>query len=427
MKRKKKYFKNLRKELIRAAKEQNRYDLETINLIAPASPTPLKYFYDFQLHNAIAEGLLEKRPYAGAQPFNKIEGIAAEVACSLFRAEHANVQPHSVSQANQAVYQALLDNGDKVLAMKFHAGGHLTHGLKINFSGRFFDFKFYGVNDEGFIDYKEIEKLALKEKPKMIVCGASSYPRIIEFNKLRKIADKVAAYLVGDLSHPAGLIVTDKFPQPFPYCDVVTFTPDKTMLGPHGGIILCKKVLSERIDKAVHPGVQSSVPLLRIFHTALSLIDCGTDFFRDYIDRLLTNMKVFEKEFQSVDGFMVTGGSDTHLMVLDTYNTFALKGVEAEGVLEEINILTNRQVVPGETFKPYVASGIRLGASWITARGYTTKEVRLIAQTILAVLKSPKDRKILRKSKRQMENLIKRKRNKDVWKGEDEKYGTTKK
>ncbi|MBU1200768.1 serine hydroxymethyltransferase [Patescibacteria group bacterium] len=418
MNRVQKYFNKLQHELIKAAEAQNRYDFETVNLIAPASPTSMKYFSDYHLHNAIAEGLLNNRPYAGAEAFNKIEKIAAKVACQLFSADHANVQPHSVSQANQAVYQALLKNGDKVLAMKFHAGGHLTHGLNINFSGRFFNFKFYGVNSKGFIDYKEIEKIALRVKPKMMVCGASSYPRKIEFVKLKNIADKVGAYLLADLSHPAGLIVTGKFPQPFPYCDVVTFTPDKTLLGPHGGIILCKKELSDQIDKAVHPGVQSSVPLRRIFHTALNLIDAGKPEFRKFINRLLINMKVFEKEFSKYPGLMITGGSDTHLMVLNTYKTFGLKGNEAEKLLEDIGILTNRQVIPNEQFGPYVASGIRLGATWITARGCSANDTRLIAKIILANLENPNDLKLQKKSKQKLSMFLSVKRKNDVWNDE---------
>jgi len=415
MKKRQSYFIKLQNELVGAAKAQNRYDFETVNLIAPASPTSMKYYSNYHLHNAIAEGLLNNRPYAGAEAFNKIEAIAAEVACSLFNAEHANVQPHSVSQANQAVYQGLLENGDKVLAMKFHAGGHLTHGLSINFSGRFFDFEFYGVDGNGFLDYGEIEKDAVRVKPKMIVCGASSYPRKIDFKKLAYICKKVGAYLMADLSHPAGLIVADRFPQPFPYCDVVTFTPDKTLLGPHGGIILCKKALSGQIDKAVHPGVQSSVPLRRIFHTALNLLDAGKPKFKEFIDRLLANMKVFEKEFSRYPGLMITGGSDTHLMVLDTYKIFGLKGNEAEELLESIGILTNRQVVPDEKFKPYVASGIRLGATWITARGCLEEDTRLVAKIILANLENPSDKRLRAKSKQKLLKFLTIKRSNDVW------------
>lgn len=416
MKYERKYFQNLEQELARAAEMQDRYDLETVNLIAPASPTPLKYFYNLPLkHNAIAEGLLNNRPYAGVEGFNRIERIAAEAACVLFGAEHANVQPHSVSQANQAVYQALLGNGGKALAMKFDAGGHLTHGLKINFSGRFFNFKFYGVDKNGLLNYEEIEKIALTFKPKLIVCGASSYPRIINFKKLKSICRKINAYLMADLSHPAGLIVADRFPKPFPYCDVITLTLDKTMLGPHGGIILSKKSLGEIIDKGVHPGVQSSVPLRRIYQMAECLIDASSPWFKDYIDRVIKNMKVFEEEFNRYSGLAVTGGSDTHLMALNTYKVFHLTGKEAEELLEKIGILTNRQVVPGEQLKPYVASGIRLGTSWITARGYTEEEARLIARIILENLRDPNNSRLQELSKQKLGELLKIKRKEDVW------------
>lgn len=416
MRKRSKYFQKLRKELIKAAKQQDRYDLETINLIAPASPTPLKYFYNLPLrHNAIAEGLLENRPYAGVEGFNRIERIAAEAACELFRAEHANVQPHSVSQANQAAYQALLNYGDRALAMRFDVGGHLTHGMSRNFSGIFYNFYFYGVGKNGWLDYDEIERKALELKPKLIVCGASSYPRMIEFDRLAKISRKVGAYLMADLSHPAGLIVAERFPQPFPHCDVVTLTLDKTMLGPHGGIILCKRELSRKIDKAIHPGVQSSVPLRRIYQMAQCLIDSSLPWFNDYIDRVIRNIKVFERKFNRYPDLVVTGGSDTHLMVLNTHKVFGLTGKETEKLLESLGILTNRQVVPGETLKPYIASGIRLGTSWITARGYSEEETELIADIILQNLANPTNGNLQKRSKSKLKKLIRIKRKNDVW------------
>lgn len=406
----------LYKELVEAAEKQDEYDLMTVNLIAPATPTPLKYFYNLPLkHNDIAEGLLNNRPYAGAKWFNKIESITADLACHLFKAEHANVQPHSVSQANQAVYQALLKNGDKVLAMKFCDGGHLTHGMKMNFSGRFFDFSFYGVGSDGLIDYDQIEEMAKKIRPKMIVCGASSYPRKIDFKRLREICDLVGAYLLGDLCHPAGLIAVKKFPQPFPYCDVVTLTLDKTLLGPHGGIILCKKSLAKKIDQGVHPGVQSSVPLRRIFEMGMCLVDVSKPWYRNYIDRLMRNMKTMEKIFSKYREFMITGGTDTHLMVINTLKTFNLTGQQAEELLEKIGILTNRQVVPGETLKPYVASGLRLGAAWITARGYSEDETSSIAKIILANLEDPKNLNLQEESRKKLAELLKVKRKRDVW------------
>ena len=410
------YFQKLGRELVEAAEQQDQYDLDTINLIAPASPTPMKYFYNLPLkHNAIAEGLLENRPYAGVEGFNRIERIAAEAACKLFGAEHANVQPHSVSQANQAAYQALLKYGDRALAMRFDAGGHLTHGMNRNFSGIFYDFDFYGVDSNGWLDYEEVERKAQESKPKLIVCGASSYPRIIEFDKLALISKKVGAYLMADLSHPAGLIVANRFPQPFPYCDVVTLTLDKTMLGPHGGIMLSKSELSQRIDKAIHPGVQSSVPLRRIYEMAQCLIDSSSPWFGDYIDRVIKNIKVFEQKFNKYPGLVVTDGSDTHLMVLNTHKAFGLTGKEAEEILESIGILTNRQVVPGETLKPYIASGIRLGTSWITARGYSEEETGLIADIILQNLADPVNSSLQEESKNKLKKLLRIKREDDVW------------
>lgn len=408
-------YAKLQQGLVEAAEIQNAYDLSTTNLIAPASPTRLRYINIPLKYADIAEGLLGNRPYAGAEGFNRIEKIAADVACDLFGAEHANVQPHSVSQANQAVYQGLLENGDNVLGMKFEDGGHLTHGMKKNFSGRFFNFNFYGVGNDGLIDYETLEKQAMEFKPKMIVCGASSYPRAIDFERLSDISKKSGAYLMADLSHPAGLIVGGKFPQPFPCCDVVTLTLDKTMLGPHGGIILSKDFLKERIDKAVHPGVQSSIPLRRIYEMAQCLIDSKGPWFQDYIGRVIDNIKIFENVFGKYPGLMVTGGSDTHLMVLNTLDTLGITGKAAEELLEDMGILTNRQVVPGETQKPYVASGIRLGTSWITARGYNQEEAKAVAEIIITNLENPSDEKIKEKSREVLTELLKIKRENDVW------------
>ena len=411
-------YNELEKRLRRAAKLQDRYDLETTNLIAPASPTCPKYINIPLKHAAITEGLLGNRPYAGARGFNEIEEIAVEAACTLFGSEHANVQPHSVSQANQAVYQALLNNGDRVLAMEFKSGGHLTHGMKTNFSGRNYEFSFYGVGNDGLLDYEEIEKQALHVNPKMIVCGGSSYPRRIDFEKLSEVAKKVEAVLVADLSHPAGLIIGKKHPAPFPYCDVVTLTLDKTMLGPHGGIILCKKELSEKIDKAIHPGVQSSIPLRRIYEMAACLIESGKPWFSSLMRRIINNIKEFEKVFSPYQDFMVTGGSDTHLMVLNTLDTFGLNGKDAEALLEEIGILTNRQVIPNDTQKPYVASGIRLGTTWITARGYTRSDTKIVAEIVLRNLEKPNDTSLKEKSKKELKRLLRIKRNNDVWREE---------
>jgi len=418
MERKSLNFDLLEQELSTAAKIQDEYDLKTINLIAPASPTLPKYINIPLRHADIAEGLLGNRPYAGAEGFNRIERIACDVACDLFGAEHANVQPHSVSQANQAVYQGLLENGDRVLAMRFDAGGHLTHGMRRNFSGRFFSFDFYGVDKNGFLDYKEVEQKAREFKPKMIVCGASSYPRVINFERLASIAKGVGAYLMADLSHPAGLIVGGLFPEPFPHCDVVTLTPDKTMLGPHGGLILSREIYKDVIDKAVHPGVQSSIPLRRIYEIATCLIESGKPWFTDLMTRIVKNTKAFEHVFSKYPKLMITGGSDTHLMVINTLDIFGLTGRDAEALLEGLGILTNRQVVPNETQKPYVASGIRLGTTWITARGYSIKEAGLVANIILKNLSEPNNLKLQEESRRKLGNLNRVERENDVWEGE---------
>lgn len=409
-------YKSLQKRLLEDAAKQDVYEMQTINLIAADSPTPFKYLHQLPYKRyAITEGLLNARPYAGVAYFDDIEKIAAAVACKVFGAEHANVQPHSGSQANQAAYMGLLKNGDTVLAMDFDAGGHLTHGLKINFSGRFFDFKFYGINKNGLMDYDEIEKKALEYKPKMIVCGASSYPRIINFKKLKAICDKVGAYLMADISHPAGLIAAHLFPQPFPYCDVVTLTLDKTMRGPHGGLILCKEVLKKQIDKGVHPGTQSSVPLQRVYQIAQCLIDAGGNSFKKYTKQVLKNIKVLEKEFKQYPNLIITGGTDSHMIIIDTYKIFGITGKRAEELLEEVGILSNRQVVPNENLKPYIASGLRLGTAWTTSRGYKEKEIETIAKMILNILKDPNNLNLKEESKKTVKKLVSIKRKDDVW------------
>ncbi len=408
---------NLKKELSALAKKQDAYEASTINLIAADSATPFKYLHNLPYKRyAITEGLLHKRPYAGVAYFDKIEQIAVMAACKVFNAEHANVQPHSGSQANQAVYQGLLENGDSILAMSFASGGHLTHGLKINFSGRFFNFSFYDVDKKtGLIDYDEIEKIALKQKPKLIVCGASSYPRTIDFKRLRVICNKVGAYLMADLSHPAGLIAAGLFPNPFPYTDVVTLTLDKTMRGPHGGLVLCKKELQQKIDKGVHPGTQSSIPLQRIFQIALCLLDVGTKEYKSYAIRIIKNMKVLEKHFQLTPHLLVTGGTDTHMIILDTYNIYGVTGKQAEELLETIGLLSNRQVIPGEQLKPYIASGLRLGTAWVTSRGYIEAECKQLAIIITNILKDPKNEQLKNNAKKEINILVKKRRHGDVW------------
>ncbi len=405
-------------ELAAAAQFQDNYDNTTICLIAPASPTVPRYCDDLPLqHNAITEGLLGHRPYAGAEGFNRIEQIAVNAARSLFGAEHANVQPHSVSDANAAAYFALLKPGDTALGMRFDAGGHLTHGMEKNYSGRFYDWQYYGLTDEGRIDYDGARQLAEEHKPKLIVCGASSYPRSIDFEQLADIAQSVGAKLMADVSHPAGLIAANRFPQPFPHCDVVTFTPDKTMLGPHGGIILSKDELAKQIDSAVHPGIQSSVPLRRIYGMAECLLDAHTDKFTNYIDRVLGNMAVFAGVFATQGDMMVTGGSDTHLMVVDTLNTLGITGRDAEASLESVGILTNRQVIPNDTQRPYVASGLRLGTSWITGRGYGNDEAKTIANAVIATLQDPQNERLLAEVREGMGVILATDHPLDVWGG----------
>ena len=403
------------RELFAAASAQDTYDLKTINLIAPASPTKPEYCDDLPLrHNPIIEGLLGRRPYAGADSCNRIEQVAVDAAKSLFSADHANVQPHSVSQANQAVYDALLKPGDNVLAMRFDAGGHLTHGLAKNFSGKQYNFYFYGLTPEGLVDYDQMNDLARENTPQLIVCGASSYPRFFDFERIAEIADSVGARVLADLSHPAGFVAAKRFPPPFPACDVVTLTPDKTMLGGHGGLILCKEYLKDDIDAAVHPGAQSSIPMRRIFGLARCLLDAHKPEFANFIDRVYANMKVIEHTFAENGGVMITGGSDTHLMVIDTLSPYGLTGKAAEVALEEARILTNRQVIPGDKKPPYIGSGVRLGTTWSTARGFDQCEMKEVADAMIKVLHKPTSR-IIKEVGDRMLALCQVPRELDVW------------
>lgn len=403
-------------ELNVAAEYQDIYDLCTTNLIAPASPTPQRYTSTMLRHNAIAEGNIGNRLYAGVDGFNKIEMMAASLACSIFNADHANVQSHSVSQANQAVYQAVLDSGDCVIAMNFKDGGHLTHGLKVNFSGKNYRFCFYGLDDKGYINYDEIEEKVVEYRPKLLVCGGSSYPRSIDFKRIKTICEKVGTLILADLSHPAGFVAANRFPQPFPFCDFVTITLDKTMLGPHGGIILCKEKFAHQIDLAVHPGVQSSIPLRRIFEMALCLLDASKPSFSEFIDRIYRNSQVFSEVFSKRENLLVTGGTDTHIILLNTMYSYGITGKNVENFLEKkIGVLCNRQVMPGDKEKSSIASGIRIGTTWITARGYSEKDAYNVAMNVLMLLEDTDNLELVSKIRRELESLLLEKRNNDVW------------
>ena len=338
------------------------------------------------LTNKYAEGYPTKRYYGGCQCVDIVEEIARERAKKLFGAEHANVQPHSGANANLAVFFALLNHGDTVMGMNLQEGGHLSHGSPVNISGKYFNVVPYGVNKETeMIDYDEMLKIALDCKPKMIVVGASAYSRTIDFKRCREIADEVGAYLMVDMAHIAGLVAAGVHPSPVPYADVVTTTTHKTLRGPRGGMILCKKEYAKQIDKAVFPGTQGG-PLMHIIAAkAVALGEALTDEFKAYQQQIVKNAKVLCDELMARGIDIVSGGTDNHLMLLKLIGK-DITGKELEHRLDEVHITANKNTVPGEPLSPFITSGLRIGTPAVTTRGFKENEMKLIAGWISDVI-----------------------------------------
>lgn len=344
------------------------------------------------LTNKYAEGYPSKRYYGGCVHVDEIEEIARERAKQLFNAEHANVQPHSGSQANMGVYLSVLQPGDTVLGMNLTAGGHLTHGHPLNFSGTLYRFVDYGVTkDSETIDYEEVRKVALKEQPKLIVAGASAYPRVIDFKKFREIADEVGAYFMVDMAHIAGLVAAGEHPSPVPYADFVTTTTHKTLRGPRGGLILCKKEHAALLDKKVFPGMQGG-PLMHIIAAkAVCLQEAMQPEFKDYAKQVIANCAVMSNTLKEEGFRIVSGGTDNHLILVDVKSSLDMSGKLAEKLLDEAGITCNKNTIPFETEKPFVTSGIRLGTAAMTTRGFKENEFRQVALWISRVLKNAED------------------------------------
>jgi glycine hydroxymethyltransferase len=333
------------------------------------------------LTNKYAEGYPNKRYYGGCEYVDITENIARERMCKLFGADHANVQPHSGSQANMGVYMAVLEPGDKVLGMNLSHGGHLTHGSPVNFSGKLYKFISYGVNEDGYIDYEELRKMALEEKPKMIVAGASAYSRIINFEKIREICDEIGAYMMVDMAHIAGLVATGLHPSPVPYADFVTTTTHKTLRGPRGGAILCKEQFAKAVDKTIFPGIQGG-PLMHIIAAkAVCFKEAMSEEFKSYQGKVLENAQTLAKALIERGFNLVSGGTDNHLMLVDLRNK-NITGKEAEHLLDEVGITVNKNTVPFETLSPFVTSGIRIGTPATTTRGFGKEEMIEIADII---------------------------------------------
>ena len=338
------------------------------------------------LTNKYAEGYPGKRYYGGCVYVDEVEEIARERAKKLFGAEHANVQPHSGANANLAVFFALLQPGDTVLSMNLAHGGHLSHGSPVNISGKYFNIVPYGVSeDTETIDYEAVRALALEHKPKLILAGASAYPRVIDFAKFREIADEVGAYFMVDMAHIAGLVAAGAHPSPVPYADVVTTTTHKTLRGPRGGLILCREELAKQIDKAVFPGTQGG-PLMHIIAAkAVALGEALTDEFKAYGEQVVKNAAALAGALKAKGVNLVSGGTDNHLMLLDLRG-LELTGKELEHRLDEVHITVNKNTVPNEPRSPFITSGVRIGTPAVTSRGFKEAEMELIAGWIADVI-----------------------------------------
>lgn len=361
------------------------------------------------LTNKYAEGYPGARYYGGCDYVDEVERLAIDRVTRLFGADHANVQPHSGSQANMAVYAALLQPGDRILGMNLSHGGHLTHGSKASLSGKYFEAHFYGVDPETeTIDYDALARVAEEVRPKLIIAGASAYPRVIDFARFRAVADSVGAYLMVDMAHIGGLVAAGVHPSPVPYADVVTCTTHKTLRGPRGGMILCKDAeFGKQFNKAVFPGIQGG-PLMHVIAAkAVALGEALRPEFKEYAAQTIKNAKALAETLQQ-DGFrIVSGGTDNHLMLVDLTSK-DITGKEAQTVLDEVNITSNRNTIPFEPRSPFVTSGIRLGSPALTTRGFKEDDMREVGNIIALVLNDPTNEEKKEEARRRVAALCKK-------------------
>ena len=382
------HLKNQDPEVYAAIKKETARQKKTIELIASENfvSEAVLEAVGSPLTNKYAEGYPNARYYGGCKYVDVVENLAIERLKKLYGCDHANVQPHSGASANFAVYFALLEPGDKIMGMSLSNGGHLTHGAKVNVSGRYFKVVPYGVDkNTETINYDEVEKLALAEKPKLIVAGASAYPRVIDFKRFREIADKVGAYLMVDMAHIAGLVAAGLHPSPVPYADVVTTTTHKTLRGPRGGVIMCKEYLAAKIDKAVFPGTQGGPLEHVIAGKAVAFGEALSDEFKAYQKQIILNSAAMADEIQKLGIKLVSGGTDNHLMLLD-FSSLGVTGLEVEKNLDKAGITVNKNTVPNETRSPKITSGIREGTPSVTTRGMKEDDMRLIARLIAKIV-----------------------------------------
>ena len=383
-----KYLSQVDPDVLKVIQKETRRQNGNLELIASENFVSLAVLEAMgsQLTNKYAEGYPSRRYYGGCEYVDVAENLAIERAKKLFGAEHVNVQPHSGSQANQAVFFAALEPGDKVLGMDLSHGGHLTHGSPVNLSGSWFDIVHYGVRqDTELLDYDQVRDLALKHRPKMIIAGASAYPRFIDFARFREIADEVDALLMVDMAHIAGLVAADLHPSPIPYADFVTTTTHKTLRGPRGGMILTTKEHARAIDKAVFPGMQGG-PLMHVIAAkAVAFLEALRPEFRTYQQAVLANAKTLGQTLQRHGFPLVSGGTDNHLLLVNV-KAKGFSGKEAEELLDRVGITVNKNTIPFEQESPFVTSGIRLGTPALTTRGMGEEEMELIGHLIAQTL-----------------------------------------
>ncbi len=375
-------------EIVQAMEAELKRQRDNIELIASenfVSPAVMDAM-GTHLTNKYAEGYPGKRYYGGCVNVDVVENLARERAKQLFGCEHVNVQPHSGSQANIAVYFAMLEPGDTILGMNLSHGGHLSHGSPVNISGKYFHVVPYGVDETGFIDYDELERIAVEAKPKLIVAGASAYARTIDFERISKIAKKVGAYLMVDMAHIAGLVATGLHPSPVPYADFVTTTTHKTLRGPRGGMIMCKEEYAQKIDKAIFPGIQGG-PLMHIIAAkAVCFKEALTPEYKEYITQVVKNAKALAEGLMANGLDIVSGGTDNHLMLVDL-RKYNVTGKDAEKMLDEVRITCNKNTIPFDPQSPFVTSGVRLGTPAVTTRGMKEEDMKEIAAIISGTLK----------------------------------------
>ena len=395
-------------EAIEKERERQLYNIELIASENYVSKDVLEAAGSI-LTNKYAEGYPSKRYYGGCIHVDEVEELARKRAMELFHAEHANVQPHSGSQANMGVYMAVLEPGDTVLGMNLTAGGHLTHGHPLNFSGSLYNFVDYGVDKHTeYIDYEDVRRVALETKPKLIVAGASAYPRVIDFKKFREIADEVGAYFMVDMAHIAGLVAAGLHPSPVPYADFVTSTTHKTLRGPRGGIILCKKEHAALLDKKVFPGMQGG-PLMHIIAAkAVCFYEAMQAEFKSYAKQVITNTKVLSDTLKEEGFRIVSDGTDNHLLLVDVKASLGMSGKKAEELLDQAGITCNKNTIPFDSEKPFVTSGIRLGSAAMTTRGFKENEFHQVALWISQVLKNGDNEKFIQQIHKEVCALTKR-------------------